>query len=119
MIPTLPIIELVDRYAIALLKYNKTQNNLDELTFYKNQLDNYNFKHIEHEIQELYEVHSQIWALESDLKSGRENQVPLEEIGRRAIEIRNWNQKRIALKNIMAEKLGCAVREIKHDHLSQ
>jgi uncharacterized protein YxjI len=119
MTPIFPIIELVDRYAIALLKHNKTQANLEELTFYKNQLSDYDLTEIELELQNLYQIHSQIWQLESDLKSGRENQVPLEEIGRRAIEIRDWNHKRITLKNTMAEKLECKIREIKHDHLSQ
>ena len=119
MTPLFPIIELVDRYTIALLKHNKTQANIDELTFYKNQLCNYDLTQVEIELQNLYNIHSQIWLLESDLKSGKENRIPLEEIGRRAIEIRNWNQKRIALKNTVAEKLECKVREIKQDHLSQ
>jgi len=119
MTPSFPIIELVDRYTIALLKHNKTQANQDELIFYKNQLCNYDLTKIKIELQSLYQIHSQIWQLESDLKSGRETEVPLEEIGRRAIDIRNWNQKRIALKNLMAEKLNCDIREIKLNHLSQ
>ena len=119
MNPTFPIIELVDRYTIALLKHHKTQINQEELDFYQAQLSNYDLNKIDSELQNLYKIHSQIWLLESDLKSGRENQIPLEEIGRRAIEIRNWNQQRIALKNIMANKLECTVREIKQDHLSQ
>jgi hypothetical protein len=119
MNPLFPIVELVDRYTIALLKHHKTQVNQEELDFYQDQLSNYNLDGIEIDLQTLYQIHSQIWALESDLKSGKENQVPLEEIGRRAIEIRNWNQQRITLKNIMAEKLNCKVREIKQDHLSQ
>ena len=39
--------------------------------------------------------------------------------GRRAILIRNWNNKRIAIKNSLAEILNCPVREIKQDHLSE
>jgi len=42
----------------------------------------------------------------------------LEEIGRRAIAIRDWNNKRLVLKNSAAELLKCDVREIKKDHLS-
>jgi hypothetical protein len=57
--------------------------------------------------------------LEKELKSGRENELPLEEIGRRAIKIRDWNNKRVSIKNAMAEKLSCPVREIKKDHLSE
>ena len=119
MTPTFPIIELVDRYTIALLKHNKTKLNQDELTFYKDQINNYDMTQIDTELQDLYFVHSQIWNLESQLKSGTEQDLELSEIGRRAIEIRNWNQKRIELKNHIAEKLGCTIREIKHEHLSQ
>ena len=48
-----------------------------------------------------------------------EDQLELAEIGRRAIEIRDWNNKRVKLKNTIAEKLGCVVREIKKDHASE
>jgi len=114
-----PVIELVDRYAIALLKWNKTQANTEELSFYQTQMDKYPVELVKSEIDALYDIHDTIWGLEGELKTGREQELPLEEIGRRAIAIRDWNNKRIKLKNTMAEKLGCAVREIKQDHLSQ
>jgi hypothetical protein len=117
--PAFPIIELVDRYAIAKLKFDKTQANNDELDFYGNQLESFDLTQIQNELTELYNIHSRIWSLESELKTGREAELPLEEIGRRAIAIRDHNNKRIALKNLMAEKLGCGVREIKKDHLSE
>jgi hypothetical protein len=114
-----PVIELVDRYSIACLKYDKTQANKEELDFYKQQLSKYNMLIIQDEVAKLYNIHKQIWNLEAELKSGKENDLPLEEIGRRAIAIRDLNNKRIALKNLAAEKLGCSVKEIKQDHLSQ
>jgi hypothetical protein len=114
-----PVIELVDRYSIACLKYDKTQANKEELDFYKQQLDSYDITAIQNEINDLYAVHKQIWNLESELKSGQEHELSLEEIGRRAILIRDLNNKRIKLKNLVAEKLGCVVREVKKDHLSE
>ena len=114
-----PIIELVDRYAIAHLKYYKTQNNQEELDFYNEQLKSHDLTTVSTELNQLYNVHNEIWNLEAELKSGRENELELSEIGRRAIAIRDWNNKRIAIKNNIAEKLGCRVREIKKDHLSQ
>ena len=113
-----PVIELVDRYAIAKLKLDKTGLNAQELEFYTQQLGAYDLDSVQTELSELYAIHAKIWNLESQLKSGREQELALEEIGRRAIEIRDWNNKRVALKNAMADKLGCAVREIKSDHLS-
>jgi hypothetical protein len=114
-----PVIELVDRYSIACLKYDKTQANKEELDFYKRQLADHDIIVIAKEIEDLYAIHKQIWDLESQLKSGKENELPLDEIGRRAIAIRDLNNKRIKLKNQAAEKLGCVVREIKQDHLSE
>ncbi len=114
-----PVIELVDRYAIARLKFEKTRANQEELAYYTEALKQFDTKEIQQQLIELLEIHGQIWHLESQLKSGRESELPLEEIGRRAIEIRNLNNQRIKLKNAMAEKLGCTVREIKQDHISQ
>jgi hypothetical protein len=114
-----PIIELVDRYSIAQLKFDKTQANQEELDFYVQQLLCFDITVISQQLAELYHVHSCIWDLESELKTGKEARLPLEEIGRRAIRIRDYNNKRITLKNSMAEKLGCKVREVKKDHASE
>lgn len=114
-----PVIELVDRLTIARLKFEKTQANAAELEFYEAQARNINLEKISQEIQQLKEIHNEIWQLEYLIKTGCEDQIPLEEIGRRAITIRNWNNKRIKLKNLMASMLGDPVQEIKSDHLSQ
>ena len=117
-----PVIELVDRYAISKLKFYKTNGaNQEEFEFYIRQLDisGYDIAKIHVELEQLYEIHKQIWNLEAQLKSGKESELSLEELGRRAIMIRNLNGQRIQLKNSMAKQLGCLVREIKKDHLSQ
>jgi arginine/lysine/ornithine decarboxylase len=120
MTPFFPIFELVDRYVIAMLKFNKTQANQEELDFYHAQLCKYDLSIVNKELENLHNIHSNIWNLEAELKSGRENKLTLEEIGRRAIEIRNWNNQRISTKNIIAEKLGQGnIKEIKKDHLSE
>lgn len=114
-----PVIELIDRYAIAKLKFEKTSANQEELDFYLAQLSHYDLGKIDQELDELYNIHKTIWNLESELKSGKEHLLELSEIGRRAIEIRNWNNRRVKLKNAIADKLGCVVKEIKQDHLSE
>jgi hypothetical protein len=114
-----PVIELVDRYSIAQLKFDKTQANKSELEFYINQLSKFDLSLIKLELDNLYNIHKQIWSLESQLKMGLEHELPMDEIGRRAIAIRDLNNKRITLKNSMAKKLKCNIREIKHDHLSE
>ena len=119
MNPIFPIIELVDRLAIAEVKFQRTGANEEELAWYKNQALNIDLASIVNEYEELKRIHNQIWELESELKTGREAELELAEIGRRAIAIRDHNNKRVALKNVIAEKLDCPVREIKKDHLSE
>jgi DNA polymerase III delta prime subunit len=119
MNPTFPIIELVDRLAIAEIKFKRTKSNEDELLWYINQSLRIDLTKIVDEYEDLKRIHDEIWELEAELKTGREAELSLEEIGRRAIAIRDHNNKRVKLKNIIAEKLNCSVREIKKDHLSE
>ena len=119
MNPVFPIIELVDRLAIAEVKFKRTKANEEELLWYMNEAMRIDLTEIVDEYEDLKRIHDEIWELESELKTGREAELSLEEIGRRAIAIRDHNNKRVKLKNVMAEKLNCPVREIKQDHLSQ
>ena len=114
-----PIIELIDRLAIAEIKFLKTQLNQPEVDWYKQQFDKYDFSNIIVQYEELKDIHLKIWNLESDIRMGLEHKLGLEEVGIRALAIRNWNNKRVALKNQIAEKLQCNVREIKKDHASE
>jgi len=119
MTPKFPIIELVDRLVIAEVKFQRTGANEEELLWYKDQALRIDLSEIVSEYENLKRIHNEIWTLEAELKTGREAELALEEIGRRAIAIRDHNNKRVALKNLIAKKLDCPVREIKKDHLSQ
>ena len=119
MTPQFPVIELVDRLSIAEVKWQRTQANAPELAWYQQQMTHLDIDSIRTELDQLKDIHNAIWELEKELKSGQEQLLPLEEIGRRAIAIRNFNNQRIQLKNKMALLLDCAVREIKNDHISQ
>ena len=119
MNPIFPIIELVDRLAIAEIKFKRTKANEEELLWYMNEAIRIDLSKIVDQYEDLKQIHNEIWELEAELKTGQEAQLSLEEIGRRAIAIRDHNNKRVKLKNTMAEKLNCSVREIKKDHLSE
>ena len=120
MNPVFPIIELFDRWAIARVKFQNTAGaNATELEFYAQQVDSYDVASVQHLLEDLEQIHREIWDLEKELKTGREDSLPLDEIGRRAIAIRDHNNRRIQIKNLMAEQLDCRVREIKRDHLSE
>lgn len=114
-----PVIELFDRLTIAEIKWQKTQNNKQELDWYRKQTQSFDLSAVSSLIEELQAIHGMIWEKESALKSGKESGLPLDEIGQQAIAIRDLNNQRILIKNAIAEKLNCSVREIKQDHLSQ
>lgn len=114
-----PVIELFDRLAIAEVKFKKTRANEQELIWYQRQVQDFDLTAVSNLYDDLKEIHQEIWALEAELKSGKEEELPLEEIGRRAIAIRNKNNKRIRIKNAMADLLGDSIQEIKKDHLSE
>ena len=116
---TFPVVELIDRLAIARLKFEITKENKLELDYYELQANKFDLSVVAEELTTLVEVHRKIWNLEYLLKIGCEDQLSLEEIGRRAIAVRDNNRIRIQLKNYIAEKLNDPVREIKKDHLSQ
>ena len=109
-----PVIELVDRWCIAKLKYSKLGNNKEELDFYTEQLHDIDFKLIQKELDRLYEVHAQVWEVEDDFKKKRvDDQFDLAEIGRRALYVRDIMEERYVLKNIIADKLNDPVKERK------
>ena len=115
-----PVIELVDRYTIAVVKHKNTAGaNQAELDFYHNQMLELDLDRIYREVNALIKLHFKIWSMEDDFKKCRLAGVDLAEIGQRALDIRDLNNSRVTLKNQIAELLDNSVREIKQDHVSE
>jgi hypothetical protein len=116
----LPVLELIDRLCIARVKHARTQGaNQTELAWYEQRFQQLpQSAELDDAIQSMTDIHHAIWDLEWQLKSGVEQMLSLQEIGRRAIAIRDHNNKRIAYKNTVARILGHPVTEIKQDHLA-
>ena len=70
-------------------------------------------------LKKLYEVNGKIWDLEADIRKGKEGELGLEEVGRRAIEIRNLNKTRISIKNEITEVTGSGFKDVKVNHASE
>ena len=66
----------------------------------------------------LYEVNGKIWDLEADIRQGKEGKLGLEEVGRRALAIRNLNNKRVAIKNEIVSMTGKGFKDVKKNHAS-
>lgn len=110
-----PIIEIVDRYAIAVVKFENTNGeNKEEYDFYLAQMQLTGIATDQPLITELIDHHRYVWALEDDIKKGRADSLPMDEIGRRALHVRDVMRKRVELKNQLAELYNDPVREIKY-----
>jgi len=116
----LPVLELIDRLCIARVKHARTNGaNQIELDWYEDKYQQLpHSPELDADIQAMTDIHHAIWDLEWQLKSGVEQMLSLQEIGRRAIAIRDFNNRRIAYKNSIATILCHPVREIKQDHLA-
>ena len=70
-------------------------------------------------IDRLIVTNSRIWHLESDIRKGKDGELGLEEVGRRAIAIREHNAERIALKNELTRRLDSdGFMDVKVNHAS-
>lgn len=102
------IADVFDRYSILTLKTDRIQGYRREeyLLFRKEfdqilqQFDLIN-EHLAFLFDAIYYVNRQIWDLEADIRAENEEKLGLEEVGRRAILIREWNKQRIRIKNII------------------
>jgi len=118
----MPISEILDRYSIAILKRERADaENSKEINDLKSEIDKYSkeqYEFINQKIKDLIEVNGNIWDLESDIRKGKEGELGLEEVGRRAIKIREFNKIRITHKNNVVDYFGEGYKDIKMNHVS-
>ena len=126
-----PLSELCDRMTILKLKVERLpQDNamVEQFAIFsaevKKQLDQFDDatrEKIKAEIAKIYEINGKIWDLEYAIRMGQlDEKRDLEEIGRRAIKIREYNKQRLHHKNNIA-RLSCnlIMWDRKVDHASE
>jgi hypothetical protein len=115
-----PLPDLLDKISIVQLKTERTDEDecRRELHYLMDNLPDYAFAESEAYIIRLYEVNGKIWDLEADIRKGKDDELGLEEIGRRTIKIREFNKKRICIKNEIVEKTKTGFKDIKVNHAS-
>lgn len=108
----MPICELCDRLTIAQLKMSRLPDgeiNKEELqaqiNYYSLGIDPFN-EELRRLIFELQSINGKMWDAEYDIRKGLDADLGLEEIGRRALAIRNLNRERIAVKNKITDLVG-------------
>ncbi len=57
--------------------------------------------------------------LEADIRQGKEVELGLEEVGRRALKIRDINRERVALKNALKDIFNDGFKDFKVKHGSE
>lgn len=114
-----PKAELCDRLSIATLKKERIgeQECIDEYNVLKYELKN-DIKLIPY-IKKLYEINKCIWDLEAAIRQGKIGTLGLEEVGKRAILIRNFNNQRVKTKNEITKLTKDGFIDIKRNHCSE
>ncbi len=112
----MPLSEILDRYTITKLKSERTNESVDdELRAYKREIDQPNYveksQQIESFIDRLYEINGELWDTEGDIRKGID--MPLEEIGRLALKVRDLNCKRNEIKAEIVDTFSEGFKEIK------
>ena len=107
----MPISEIIDRYTITKLKSERTNEDVSiELEAYKIEIDKYDTD-LSQYIQLMYNVNSKIWNTEGDIRKG--TRLPLDEIGRLALKVRDLNCERNAIKADIVDRFSEGFKEIK------
>lgn len=122
MIPMSPS-EVLDRYSILQLKKERLTENesrpieLEYWTF-RGEAFEYlkNHPKLEPLLSGLYSVNGKIWDLEFDIRRGLEGKLGLDEVGRRALQIRDLNRQRIKYKNDIVDVMGTGYKDVKMNH---
>lgn len=116
----LSIGDIIDRWSIAFLKKDRANiDTVQEQWDYLDYCQKYDQALVADYFKKLLTVNGQIWTLESDIRKGKEQELGLEEVGRRALQIRDYNKERVRFKNELNERFNEGYQEIKVNHSSQ
>jgi len=106
----MPLSEIIDRYTITLLKSKRTDEDVsEELNAYKKEIPDGDS--VNTFIDRMYEINGKIWDTEGDIRRGVD--MPLEEVGRLALIVRDLNQIRNGIKGEIVDEFAEGFKEIK------
>jgi hypothetical protein len=125
-----PLDELIDKTSIIKLKFERL-GHLKDRSRWANEMKEYSiaigeyigdktctYEQIEDWFDRLYKANGETWDLEAAIRQGKDEELGLEEIGRRAIKIRENNGLRIAIKSEIVDVIGNGYKDIKINHIS-
>lgn len=110
----MPMSEILDRYTITKLKSERTEEDVtEELAAYESEIKakNADPTAIQSFIDRLYKVNGDLWDVEGDIRKGVD--MPLEEVGRLALKVRDLNCERNGVKAEVVDAFAEGFKEIK------
>ena len=117
-----PIPEVADRYTIAILKIERlgpSEINIEDMQkqidYYKEGLDLGN-SDLSKLVNDLYDINGKMWDAEHAIRKGQDENLGLEEIGKRAITIRDLNRIRMKVKNDIIDLTGDGFKDCKMNY---
>ncbi len=111
----MPLSEILDRYTITKLKSERTNEDVSkELKTYKAEIDKPIYSEKSNQIisfiDRLYGINGQLWDTEKDIRNGVD--MPLKEVGRLALKVRDLNCKRNEIKAEVVDVFAEGFKEI-------
>ena len=119
--PTYSLGDLIDKLSILTRKiYFGDEDSISEHRYLEQGLAAYDVdgKLITNAMR-IMQINAEIWNLEHEIRNGGESKFTAEEIGKRAIRIRDLNRKRIDYKNKLTELQKQGFKENKVNHRSE
>lgn len=117
--------DILDRYSIATLKKERTDENVGEFILFRHGYNHLVQTHCriaeagwDELLEGMYDINRKIWDAESAIRKGQLNN-NFEEAGRGAIKVRGLNIERIALKNEINAVVGSGIHDTKSDHVGE
>ncbi|MCK9428891.1 MAG: hypothetical protein M0R17_02625 [Candidatus Omnitrophica bacterium] len=116
-----PLPEILDRLSIVILKIERLKDNriIKEYNDLVNALKEFKCPYEDKWFRELKDINGQIWDLEADIRNFLEDKLGLEEVGKRALAIRDKNKIRISIKNRIQQETNEGYLEVKGNHRSE
>ena len=125
----MPISEIIDRYTISKLKSERTSEDVShEVNSYSEEIGQYNTEEVTPYVDKMYEINGTLWDYETrmrklmDSRNGSgpvvdANDLPLAEIGKLALLVRDLNGTRNGVKSEIVEKFSEGFKDIKINYV--
>ena len=119
-----PLDEIIDKRTICQLKIERIEDREDRKRMIQ-EYEDYCFaiseyinsghcsrSQVEEWHKKLYAVNAKGWDMESDIRAGKD-EMTFEEIGKRAVKLREFNKERLKIKIDIVDKTGIGYKDIK------